>query len=99
MYSESDIDGAVEAGVLSSEAAQALRNHVAALRAAPAVDEESFRLLTGFKHAGLVMQGWALTALVIGSALLSLSAFWLPLRRRLVTMLGPLGERLPPVQV
>lgn len=48
MYSEQDIDGAVTAGVLTPEAAAALRNHVAQLRTAPAVDEESFRLLTGF---------------------------------------------------
>jgi hypothetical protein len=48
MYSESDIDGAVTAGAISPQAAAALRNHIAAGRAAPAVDEESFRLLTGF---------------------------------------------------
>lgn len=48
MYSESDIEGAVAAGALSPEAARALRDHVATLRATPAVDEESFRLLTGF---------------------------------------------------
>lgn len=48
MYSESDLDGAVQAGVLSPQAAAAFRAHVAAGRAAPAVDEESFRLLTGF---------------------------------------------------
>ncbi|WP_375427057.1 hypothetical protein [uncultured Sphingomonas sp.] len=48
MYSESDIDGAVTAGALSPEAARGLRNHIARTRAAPAVDEESFRLLTGF---------------------------------------------------
>ncbi|MGH6613641.1 hypothetical protein [Sphingomonas sp.] len=48
MYSESDIDGAVAAGVITPDAASALRNHIAANRAAPAVDEESFRLLTGF---------------------------------------------------
>lgn len=48
MYSESDIAGAVEAGVLTPEAAEAFRNHIAASRAAPAVDEEHFRLLTGF---------------------------------------------------
>jgi hypothetical protein len=48
MYSESDIDAAVEAGALSQEAAAALRAHVATMRAMPAVDEESFRLLTGF---------------------------------------------------
>ncbi|HSW20002.1 MAG TPA: hypothetical protein VLJ86_22475 [Ramlibacter sp.] len=48
MYSESDIDGAVQAGVLPIEAAAAFRDHVAHLRSAPAVDEEQFRLITGF---------------------------------------------------
>lgn len=48
MYSESDLDGAVAAGAISPDAARALRNHVAAQRQAPAVDEEQFRLLTGF---------------------------------------------------
>jgi hypothetical protein len=48
MYSEVDINGAVEAGAISPEAAAALRNHIALSRATPAVDEESFRLLTGF---------------------------------------------------
>lgn len=48
MYSESDLNAAVEAGAISPEAATALRNHVALSRAAPAVDEEHFKLLTGF---------------------------------------------------
>ncbi len=48
MYSESDIDGAVAAGAISPDAAAALRAHIAATHAAPAVDEEHFRLLTGF---------------------------------------------------
>ena len=48
MYSESDIDGAVAAGAISPDAAAALRRHVASAHAAPAVDEEHFRLLTGF---------------------------------------------------
>ena len=48
MYSESDIDGAVAAGAISADAAAALRAHIAAAHAAPAVDEEHFRLLTGF---------------------------------------------------
>ena len=48
MYSESDLDGAVQAGVLRPEAATAFRAWVAAAREAPAVDEEHFRLLTGF---------------------------------------------------
>ncbi|MDE0879548.1 MAG: hypothetical protein OSB00_12925 [Sphingomonas bacterium] len=48
MYSESDIEGAVQAGALTPEAAAAFRRHVAAGHGEPAVDEEHFRLLTGF---------------------------------------------------
>lgn len=48
MYSESDLSTAVAAGAISAEAAQALRNHVASGHHSPAVDEEHFRLLTGF---------------------------------------------------
>ncbi|MEZ0497003.1 hypothetical protein [Sphingomonas sp. IW22] len=48
MYSESDLDAAVTAGAISPAAAAALRAHVAAQRRSPAVDEEHFRLLTGF---------------------------------------------------
>ena len=66
MYSESDIDGAVEAGALSAEAVAAFRSHVATMRTVPAVDEESFRLLTGFNDIFvsiaavlmLVAMGW-----------------------------------------
>lgn len=48
MYSESDLASAVDAGALSPAAANALRNYVAERRSAPAVDEEHFKLLTGF---------------------------------------------------
>lgn len=48
MYSETDLEAAIAAGVLSPSVAEAFRNHVAAGRAAPLVDDESFRLLTGF---------------------------------------------------
>ncbi|OYY68648.1 hypothetical protein [Sphingomonas sp. 28-63-12] len=48
MYSESDIDGAVAAGVISPDTAAAFRNFTASARYAPAVDEEHFKLLTGF---------------------------------------------------
>ena len=48
MYSESDIEDAVQAGVLGPDIAAAFRDHVAAQRSTPAVDEEQFRLLTGF---------------------------------------------------
>jgi pimeloyl-ACP methyl ester carboxylesterase len=48
MYSESDLASAVDAGALSPASANALRNYVAERRSAPAVDEEHFKLLTGF---------------------------------------------------
>ena len=48
MYSESDLEGAVAAGVIPQSTADAFRQHIAASRVTPAVDEESFRLLTGF---------------------------------------------------
>lgn len=48
MYSDSDLDSAVAAGAISAEAANALRAHVAAQRAVPAVDEENFRLVNSF---------------------------------------------------
>ena len=48
MYSESDLRDAVAAGVLSAEAAQALRDHVSAARHTPVTDEESFRLVNSF---------------------------------------------------
>ena len=48
MYSDTDLEAAVAAGALSPDAAAALRNFVAGNRASPHVDEEHFRLLTGF---------------------------------------------------
>lgn len=48
MYSEDDLNSAVAAGVLSREAAQGLRDHVAHLRGMPRGSEENFRLLNSF---------------------------------------------------
>jgi hypothetical protein len=48
MYSQNDLDDAVAAGALSAESAAALRNFIETQRSAPAVDEEQFRLITGF---------------------------------------------------
>lgn len=48
MYSENDLQSAVAAGVLTREAAEALRNHVAGTSNVPHGDEEQFRLITGF---------------------------------------------------
>jgi hypothetical protein len=49
------------------------------------------------RTTGAVELSAALTALVIGAALLSLSAFWQGIRARLVLRLGALGRRLPPI--
>lgn len=52
---------------------------------------------TLLRGTGAIEVSAALTGLVIGSALLTLSAFWQPMRRRVVEALGDLGQRLPPV--
>lgn len=49
------------------------------------------------RSTGAVELSAAITALVIGSALLCLSAFWQTMRRPVVSALGALGDRLPPV--
>ena len=48
MYSESDLEAAVAAGAISPDSAASLRSYIAGRRATPLVDEEHFRLLTGF---------------------------------------------------
>ena len=48
MYTQADIDEAVAAGAFTPEAAAGLRTHLEGRGQLPAVDEEQFRLLTGF---------------------------------------------------
>jgi hypothetical protein len=48
MYTQTDLDDAVAAGALSAESAAAFRAHIDLQRQSPAVDEEQFRLITGF---------------------------------------------------
>jgi MFS family permease len=48
MYSQQDIDDAVASGVLSAEAADALRGHIERQRSSAIADDEQFRLITGF---------------------------------------------------
>ncbi|HET7576427.1 MAG TPA: hypothetical protein VFK19_07675 [Sphingomicrobium sp.] len=48
MYSQQELDDAVTSGVISAEAANALRAHVERQRSMPIPDEEQFRLITGF---------------------------------------------------
>jgi MFS family permease len=48
MYSQQEIDDAVASGVITAEAADALRAHISRQRATAIPDEEQFRLITGF---------------------------------------------------
>ena len=48
MYSDAELDAAVKAGVIPAAAAAAFRDFVASGHGAPGVDEEHFRLLSGF---------------------------------------------------
>ena len=48
MYSQNDLDEAVAAGAISADSATALRGFVETQRSLPGVDEEHFRLITGF---------------------------------------------------
>ena len=48
MYSQQEIDDAVASGVISADAADALRGHVERQRSTVIPDEEQFRLITGF---------------------------------------------------
>jgi hypothetical protein len=48
MYSQQEIDEAVASGVITAEAAEALRVHISRQRSMPIADEEQFRLITGF---------------------------------------------------
>ena len=48
MYSQQELDDAVAAGVISADAAAALRGYVETQRSTAIPDEEQFRLITGF---------------------------------------------------
>jgi hypothetical protein len=48
MYSQNELDDAVAAGAITAESAASLRAFMEAQRSGPAVDEEQFRLITGF---------------------------------------------------
>lgn len=67
MYSEDDLASAVKAGVLTEEAVNAFRLHIAHSKNSPVVDEEYFRLVTGFNDVFVV----------IACVLLLLSVHWI----------------------
>lgn len=66
MYSEDDLASAIKAGVISEETAAAFRAHVASTQVTPAVDEEYFRLVTGFNDIFVVIACVLLLASVSG---------------------------------
>ena len=87
MYSESDLQTAVDAKVLTPEAATAFRSHIASVRSTPGADEESFRLITGFNDIFvsiaavilLVAVAWIGQSIhtALGGAFVALSAWFL----------------------
>jgi hypothetical protein len=79
MFSNEDLDSAVAAGAISQEAAEALRRHVAEKAASPAVDEENFRLVSGFNDIFVVIAG----------SLLLISVAWIG--NNIARWLGPLA--------
>ena len=85
MYSDADIDAAVAAGDLSREAADGLRRHVAGGATTPAVDEEHFRLLTGFNDIFV-----AIAAVLLLSALMWIGASFADIRRGPPSPAGPI---------
>lgn len=64
MISDEDLDAAVVAGVIHAEAAAALRAHAAQRRRSPLVDEEHFRLVSGFNDIFVVIASVLLLASV-----------------------------------
>jgi hypothetical protein len=95
-YTDEDLDAAVGAGAMTAESAAGFRAFVEARRAAPAADEESFRLLTGFNDIfvsiALIMTlaalGWlgeqvseSIGAAVIAGASWALAEFFTRRRR------------------
>lgn len=78
MYSDDDINSAVAAGVLSAEAAGALRAHVSAVREMPRGDEENFRLVNSFNDI-FVAIGAIIMLLAAGAIGQQLAGLFAPL--------------------
>ncbi|MDL2284302.1 hypothetical protein LJC19_04075 [Oxalobacter sp. OttesenSCG-928-P03] len=65
MYTEEDIQSAIQAGIFTPETADAFRIHVARQKSMPAVDEEHFRLITGFNDIFVVIACSLLLASIV----------------------------------
>ena len=66
MYSEDDLSSAVASGVLTEASAEAFRAHVEQRQRSSAVDEEHFRLVTGFNDIFVVIACVLLLASLAG---------------------------------
>jgi hypothetical protein len=66
MYTDEDLDVAVKAGIFSQQSVKKFRVHMGSVRNMSSVDDENFRLLTGFNDIFVV----------IASLLLLISATW-----------------------
>lgn len=67
MYTDEDLNSAVETGIFTGESVVQFRSHIAEQKNTLAVDEENFRLITGFNDIFVV----------IASGLLLVSIAWL----------------------
>ena len=67
MYTDEDLDLAVEKGIFSAAAIKQFRHLQSTLKSAPSVDQENFKLLTGFNDIFVV----------IACCLLLFSSLWM----------------------
>lgn len=87
MYTNEDLDSAVQAKAITQESVDAFRAHVEQARAIPSIDEEHFRLVTGFNDIFVVIAcalllvsvGWigSTIAFVVGALAVAASAWGL----------------------
>ncbi|WP_068547641.1 hypothetical protein [Thalassotalea crassostreae] len=66
MYSNEDLDNAVEKGIFSKQSVDDFRQYISSTKNSPIVDEENFRLISGFNDIFVV----------IACGLLLISALW-----------------------
>lgn len=66
MYTDEDLDAAVKEGIFTEESVSMFRQRLSSLKDTPAVDEENFKLITGFNDIYVV----------IACLLLLFSSYW-----------------------
>lgn len=80
MYTDNDLNSAVEKGIFSKEAVTEFRNHIESINHSPAVDEENIRLVSSFNDIFVVIACFLLlfsasSVLKLFSDLLAVAAF------------------------